>query len=88
MFSYAYVHKLTLLVIVLWFFEILSHKVTSVAQHHVTTDFENYKPCIIMAEGTNSTLFWAWFLEIDVQETLLQFSVHKLVVKRACQNNC
>ena len=33
---------------------------------------ENYKPCIVMAEGANAILFWAWFLEMNKQETLVQ----------------
>ena len=28
---------------------------------------ENYKPCIIMAEGPYATLYWAQFLETDMQ---------------------
>ena len=29
-------------------------------------DPENYKPCIIMAEGLFATLYWAQFLEMDI----------------------
>ena len=28
---------------------------------------ENYKPCVIMAEGPYATLYWAKFLETDIQ---------------------
>ena len=34
-------------------------------------DSENFKPCVIMAEDNHSTLFWVWFLEMDIQETLV-----------------
>ena len=28
---------------------------------------ENHKSCIIMAEGPYATLYWAQFLEMDIQ---------------------
>ena len=32
---------------------------------------ENYKPCIIMAEGPYATSYWPQFLETDIQLTLV-----------------
>ena len=32
---------------------------------------ENYKPCVIMAEGPYATLYWPQFLETDIQSTLV-----------------
>ena len=28
---------------------------------------ENYKTCVILAEGPNATLYWAQVLEMDIQ---------------------
>ena len=33
---------------------------------------ENLKPYIVKTEGANAILFWAQFLETDIQETLVQ----------------
>ena len=32
---------------------------------------ENYKPCVIMAEGPYATSYWPQFLEMDIQLTLV-----------------
>ena len=51
---------------------------------------ENYKPCIILAEGLYATWYWVQFLETDIKNVssvFKYFSVAKYVTKRARQNN-
>ena len=54
---------------------------------------ENYKPCIIMAEGpyTSYLVLGSVFgngYTINLSSVFKYFSVDKYVMKRVCQNNC